>query len=401
MKIIDEKGRLFGKINIIDLLVILLLLLFIPIFYFGYKLYNKTIPTQAAFVDEDIEIEKEFEFVKVKPDLLKSLNVGDKEIDKDGITIGEIVWLGESRPYQYRFDLGSGETFLKEEAQLKAFYAKLKLKTRKKNNGLFYKDKQVMINYPIEFKTEKYKVEALPILSSGGEKKVSLSINVVLKDLDDDKVKLVAEGDKDIDKDGKMIAEVLKVGKIENNSYEINLGSGNIMLGEDDNKKQIFVKLRINCSISKSGKLYFKNQEMKYASGFDFNTDKYSARAVPSNILINEKWVEVKIRFTGVIPELAKALTEGDIESDPLGRTVGRLKVIVSNKPTESSVLSIEQNKFVTIPQPFYKDITVYLDILCIEKEGILYFKNYPIKIGNMITLTTANYSIQGLIVGM
>ena len=173
------------------------------------------------------------------------------------------------------------------------------------------------------------------------------------------------------------------------------------MLGEDSDKKQIFVRLRLNCEITKGGKLYFKDQEIKYPYSFGLKTDEYSARVVPSNILINEKWVEVKIKFTGVIPELAKVLTEGDTESDPFGRTVGRLKVIVSNKPSESSILSIEQNKFVTIPQPFYKDITGSLDILCIEKEGILYFKNYPVKIGNMITFTTVNYSIQGLIVGM
>ncbi len=40
-KIIDERGMLFGKINIIDLLVIIFILLISPIFYWGYKIYNK------------------------------------------------------------------------------------------------------------------------------------------------------------------------------------------------------------------------------------------------------------------------------------------------------------------------------------------------------------------------
>lgn len=39
MKIIDDKGRLFGKINVIDFLALLFLLCLTPMFYFGYKLY--------------------------------------------------------------------------------------------------------------------------------------------------------------------------------------------------------------------------------------------------------------------------------------------------------------------------------------------------------------------------
>ncbi len=41
IKIIDDKGMLFGKINIIDFMVIFLLLFTIlPMFYYGYKLYK-------------------------------------------------------------------------------------------------------------------------------------------------------------------------------------------------------------------------------------------------------------------------------------------------------------------------------------------------------------------------
>lgn len=41
MKIIDGKGRLFSKINIIDLLVILFLLSITPMFYFGYRIITQ------------------------------------------------------------------------------------------------------------------------------------------------------------------------------------------------------------------------------------------------------------------------------------------------------------------------------------------------------------------------
>lgn len=37
IKLIDEKGRLFKKINIIDLLVVLFLVTLTPILYYGYN----------------------------------------------------------------------------------------------------------------------------------------------------------------------------------------------------------------------------------------------------------------------------------------------------------------------------------------------------------------------------
>ena len=44
MKIIDEKGRLFEKINIIDFLVAAFLLLLIPIYYFVHRVSTVETP---------------------------------------------------------------------------------------------------------------------------------------------------------------------------------------------------------------------------------------------------------------------------------------------------------------------------------------------------------------------
>ena len=48
LKIIDEKGRIFGKWNIIDFLVVIFCLCLTPMFYFGYRIMTKTsTPTPA------------------------------------------------------------------------------------------------------------------------------------------------------------------------------------------------------------------------------------------------------------------------------------------------------------------------------------------------------------------
>jgi len=60
MKLIDEKGRIFGKVNIIDALVVLFVIGLIPIFIWGYRLLNE-IPTKA--------FEPEYKYEELKAEL--------------------------------------------------------------------------------------------------------------------------------------------------------------------------------------------------------------------------------------------------------------------------------------------------------------------------------------------
>lgn len=48
MKILDEKGRIFGKINIVDFLIITLILIIIPTFFCIYKILGTT-PMRIPF----------------------------------------------------------------------------------------------------------------------------------------------------------------------------------------------------------------------------------------------------------------------------------------------------------------------------------------------------------------
>ncbi len=282
MKIIDEKGRLFGKINVIDFMVILFLICLTPMFYFGYKLFKKSVVISEVS-KKFIEIDLNCKFIEVEPEILKQITVGNKEIDKKGTTLGEIISLGEIKPYQYEFSLGGGEVLTKEDAILKEISAKLRLRVEMRDNNLYYKDRLIAINSPFDFRTKEYTLQA-----------------------------------------------IIPVAKKE---------------------------------------------------------------------WLKEKWMEVKVRFSGVIPEVAKILSEGDTEKNPLDKTIARLRTIVSNKSSE--VLILKENKFLTVSHPFQKDIVAILDFLCIEKEGTLYFKNYPVKMGNSITFTTDLYSLTGSIVSL
>ena len=284
MKLIDEKGRLFGKINVIDFLVVLFLLCLMPMFYFGYKIMTKKPMVEAPQKREFVEIIIDCRFIKLKPEVLDAILVGDKELDENGQVIGQIVSLGESKPYMLEFSIGKGQKMVIEDVILKQIEAKVKLKVEVKKDKLYYKDKVIKIASPLDFKTNKY----------------SLSVVVALH---------------------KEVEEV------------------------------------------------------------------------------EEKWLSLQLKFSEVRPEVAAAIQEGDIEKDFSDKTLAGIQSIRSNIP--SQVLSLRENEIITLGHPFNRDILVSLNVLCMKKEGVYYFKNYPVKLGNNIVFCTDSYSILGVIVGM
>jgi hypothetical protein len=45
---IDDKGRIFGKINLIDFFIILIVLILVPVFFAGQRLISKSYKENAA-----------------------------------------------------------------------------------------------------------------------------------------------------------------------------------------------------------------------------------------------------------------------------------------------------------------------------------------------------------------
>lgn len=78
MKIIDEKGKVFGLINIIDLIIILLVLLVAGGAY--YKFSNKTVQAKQVTVEFQVLIPH------VRPELVDAVKAGDKMVQGESYT---------------------------------------------------------------------------------------------------------------------------------------------------------------------------------------------------------------------------------------------------------------------------------------------------------------------------
>ncbi len=110
------------------------------------------------------------------------------------------------------------------------------------------------------------------------------------------------------------------------------------------------------------------------------------------------KEIPVRVKFSSIMPELADAFHEGDVIKDNDGNAIGVLKKIVSNAPPEvlgANLLNVRSNDYFLAP-----NVVCLLELKCTEEKGVLYFGDYPVKIGSNIAVNTDNYNIQGMIIG-
>ena len=77
MPIIDERGRVFGRINLIDLVVLLFVIVLLPIGYAAYRLFQTPPPQPTAVEPSSMVVQPKVEFrIKVKGrDLRPFLNL--------------------------------------------------------------------------------------------------------------------------------------------------------------------------------------------------------------------------------------------------------------------------------------------------------------------------------------
>lgn len=283
MKLIDNKGRLLGMFNIIDLVFVTFFLIVPIAVYYGYKIVKYSAISKVKKVVIPVEIE--CKFIALKGDDVKLLAVGDKEFGPDGEVNGEITSLGSPRAYEIRVDLGDGKSkLIRDESSLEVS-GKIRLRTELKGRNLFYKGEILLISQTVDFKTVKYSVQFCPVL----------------------------------------------------------------------------------------------------------------AKDIPGK----ERWLRAKVRFPATMSEISNVVSRGHIERDEDGRIIGKLAEIISNANSKVSSISVSDNKFIFVDDPYRNDILVYMDILCSEKGGIFYFKDYPVRMGNQIAFASELYVISGIIVGL
>ena len=409
LRFIDEKGKLFGKINIVDFLVIIFFFCLVPAFYFGYKIitHKPMVPLRKEFV----EIELDCQLVKLEPELLKLISVGDKGLNDSGQAVGEIISLGESGPYKYELDIGGEEKVIRESTDLKQLKAKLRLKAVVQQDKLYYRERYlVKVGSPFEFSTRQYSLWAVPIQERNEE--IIIELDCQLIKLKPELLKLISVGDKGLNDFGQVIGEIISLGESGPYKYELDIGGEEKVIRESTDLKQLKAKLRLKAVVQQD-KLYYRERYLvKVGSPFEFSTRQYSLWAIPLKGKEEKKdggqksaTVKLTVHFKNLLPELIKVVKSGDrqleIAKSNIKKIIAKIDRVVSNEPSEAMSLMNDSKTWNIVGHPKYRDLVLEIEALCIRKPEGLFLKDKQVKIGKPLEFSTDLYSISGVIIGI
>lgn len=193
MKFIDERGKLFGKVNIIDFFVILFLLSFIPMIYFGYKVI-----LAQDMIKEDNQIMVKVRFPEIIPELITVIENNDYESGPAGNKIGYVYEILSVEPAKLlaltdvitdetlkslddildredfetnRADILRLTKYLTEDKSIrlidhptrKDIVMELYLKYSDRKGSMYYKNSPIKIGNPIIFSTDLYTISGIII----------------------------------------------------------------------------------------------------------------------------------------------------------------------------------------------------------------------------------------------
>jgi len=278
MRLLDEKGRLFGKINIIDFAVVLFLFCLTPMFYFGYKIFHKPVNKPSLQAPKLITLDLYCKITDLAPAELNHISVGDILLDDSGNNIGEVLNVGEPAIYSYNIDLGAGEIISHQDPARRQVLIKIRILGEIRNNAFYYKGEKISIGSRISLKTAKYRaegiVEAEPksmyIKSIVNEK---VLLRVEFKNLIPELADLINIDDDEKDEKGDTISRVQSI--VTNKASEISIqNNGEIMLVPHPINRDIVLLIEARCARN-GDKLFLKNNAVKIGSSMLFTTNKY------------------------------------------------------------------------------------------------------------------------------
>lgn len=153
-KIIDEKGKLFGIINIVDLLVALVIIGVIAVI--GIRLNSSARNAEGQNpLDSKKEIYVTLYGNSIVPEALETLKPGDKLVANNVFTDAEIVSV-DMAPAAYITTNSDGEAILEEHPMWKDITVVIKDTVNASNPILKAGNQEVRVNYNFILKTQQF-----------------------------------------------------------------------------------------------------------------------------------------------------------------------------------------------------------------------------------------------------
>lgn len=155
-KIIDQKGRIFGVINVIDFLVLFFLIYCVGIMFVGYKILKNSSIREAKNVpkaENVVKVSVQVKALGLDSDVSKSILVGDSLRDSYGKVIGKITAIKDITPDNVKASVMNVNDARKD------LLIDMDILCDKDDNALYYKNQRrpdIKIGNILSFETDLY-----------------------------------------------------------------------------------------------------------------------------------------------------------------------------------------------------------------------------------------------------
>jgi len=370
MGVIDSRGRLFGRINIVDFGILLLLVVSILI----------GVVFVINFVEERTKEGTTYVLLEVRNvpvSVAQKIQQNDLYVDKTNKSVAKLLEFGIiptgdvekvnlilRAVYKVRFDAGVIQLQDDENTRL-------------------------LIGDKLEFKTTQYHLDGRIRDLGESVKKIPVEWVTVLLEVDGVSSEVVAKirmNDSEF-----YVTDEPFVQLIDIDSFPIS-----------NKKYKMMLTLRYK-AYRLEKKLLFKGREIVPGRGLRFDTKDYSLRGevigVGSNVSSpwNFKNKTIQIELVEQLPFVAQHLQVGQQEIDPL---TGRIFAEMLSKDVRprQKVGILQNGEVVVVNDPLHDDITVTLQVLAYEQEGTWFYKNKPLLVNTEFSLQLSDLQLKGII---
>lgn len=157
-KFIDEKGKLFGFINIVDLIVIFIVLSLVAVV--GIRIVSpKRNAEGTSILDEKKEVYATLYVQNAVPESLEILKPGDKLVANNTFTTGEIVSI-KSKPADFITTDAEGNAHVVPHPLWLDLIVVVKDTVNVSNPVLKIGNQDARVNYPIILKTQTFEANS-------------------------------------------------------------------------------------------------------------------------------------------------------------------------------------------------------------------------------------------------
>ncbi len=155
MKIIDNKGRIFGKINIIDFLFILFVIGMVFVLFLGYKILSSMAP-RDIYASMEIRLKAS----NVDPSVTQVMKMNDVETSVGGRVVGRIVEIQSTKDSEI-INISNNKIEIIKNPFKNDIVLLIDAKCKRTPDGLVYKNSPAKIGASIVFSTDLYTLTGL------------------------------------------------------------------------------------------------------------------------------------------------------------------------------------------------------------------------------------------------